>query len=104
MKKMKILFVCKHNVFRSRVAEEYFNKINKNKNIEATSMGIIMGGGPDREQIEIAQKLLGIEIIKRKPMALTIPAMLKADIIIVVANDIPKGLFTYQIYKVKDRV
>ncbi len=30
---MNIIFVCKYNRFRSRVAEAYFKKINKDKNI-----------------------------------------------------------------------
>ena len=41
-----ILFVCKYNRFRSRVAEAYFKKINKNKNISVKSAGIIKGNLP----------------------------------------------------------
>jgi len=38
--KMKILFICKHNRFRSRVATSFFNKINKNKKNKAKGAGI----------------------------------------------------------------
>ena len=47
---MKILFICKYNAFRSKVAESYFNKMNKNKKIKAFSRGFIMGGAPDKSQ------------------------------------------------------
>ena len=36
-----ILFVCKHNVFRSKIAEAYFKKVNQNREINAKSAGII---------------------------------------------------------------
>ena len=37
---MKILFVCKYNRFRSKVAEAIFNSLNKNKEIKAESAGM----------------------------------------------------------------
>lgn len=108
---MKILFICKYNAFRSRIAEEYFNKINKNKNISAFSRGIIIGGEPDKEQVGLSKKILGINIVKRKPLPLAIQNLLEADLIVVVANDIPKIIFNYKsgvllnkviIWKIKD--
>jgi len=39
---MKILFVCKHNRFRSKVAEAFFNKLKKNKKIKAESAGLVL--------------------------------------------------------------
>ena len=39
---MKILFVCRHNRFRSKVAEAIFNKLNKNKEIQIESAGLIL--------------------------------------------------------------
>ena len=104
MKKMKILFVCKHNVFRSRVAEEYFKKINRSKNAEVISRGLIMGGNSDIEQRRIPKNLLGVDIAKRKPIPLTIPEMMKTDMIIVVANDIPKIIFDYKRFSLKGKV
>ncbi len=110
--KMKILFICKYNAFRSRVAEEYFKKINKNKNIKVLgSRGLVMGGNSDNVQREISKKHLGINIAKRKPLPLTIKDFKEADKVIVVANDIPKVMFNYQnapimkkviIWKIKD--
>lgn len=108
---MNILFICKYNAFRSRIAEEYFRKINRNPNIKTASRGIIMGGNSDSDQQGIAKKLLGINIAKRKPMPLTLQELIKADKIIVVANDVPEIIFNYQnaplqkklvIWKIKD--
>jgi protein-tyrosine-phosphatase len=108
---MKLIFICKYNAFRSRVAEEYFNKINKNKKIKVISRGFIMGGGSDKEQRQISNKLLGINIAKRKPLPITLPELIETDLIIVVANDIPKKMFDYHnvnlqkklvIWKIKD--
>ena len=103
MKKLKVLFICKHNVFRSRVAEEYFKKINRNKNVEAFSRGIIMGGNSDSAQRVVAKNLLKVDITKRKPIPLTMPEMIDADLIIVVADDIPKIIFDYQRISIKGK-
>lgn len=93
---MKILFVCKYNAFRSRVAEEYFRKINKNRKVKIMgSRGLIMGGDSDPVQRQEAKRLLGINIAKRKPMSLAIKDIIEADRIIVVANDVPRIIFDY---------
>jgi len=109
---VKILFICKYNAFRSRVAEEYFRKINKNRNVHVLgSRGLIMGGFSDKAQQEVSKKILGININERTPRPLTIKDMKEADKIIVVANDIPKIIFNYWnapimkkvvIWKIKD--
>ena len=109
--KMNILFICKYNAFRSRIAEEYFRKINRNPKIKTASRGLIMGGNSDPVQRKVAKEILGINIAKRKPMPITLPELIKADKIVVVANDIPEIIFNYQninlmkkvvIWKIKD--
>ncbi len=104
MKTKKIIFVCKHNVFRSRIAEEYFKKINKNPNVEAVSRGLVMGGNSDAEQREISKKLLNVDIAKRGPIPLNFGEMARADSIFVVANDIPGIIFDYQKIKIQAKV
>ena len=42
---MKVLFVCTANTCRSPMAEEIFNKINDDSNIEAKSAGIVIVPG-----------------------------------------------------------
>jgi protein-tyrosine-phosphatase len=101
---MKILFICKYNAFRSRIAEEYFKKINKNPKIKAISRGLLMGGKPDKEAVEIPKELLGINIIKRKPLPVKIQELVEADLIVVVANDIPKRIFDYQLINLKKKL
>ena len=101
---MKIIFICKHNVFRSRIAEEYFKKINPNKKIEVISRGIVIGGHSDREQREIPKKLLGVDIDQRKPVPLNKRDLETSDLIIVVANDVPRRIFDYQSMFIQDKV
>ena len=107
---MKLIFICKHNVFRSRVAEEYFKKINGNPRIKVTSGGLIMGGNSDMMQRGVSRSLLGVDIATKGPKPLILPEMRKADMITVVADDVPKIIFNYQkklepkivIWKIKD--
>ncbi|MEM4605497.1 MAG: hypothetical protein QW103_00470 [Candidatus Pacearchaeota archaeon] len=90
---MNILFVCKFNKFRSRIAEAYFRKINKNKKIKIRSAGIFRGTKTNEEIVNISKEF-GIEIsLKRKPRALTTALLRWQDLIVVVADDIPEILF-----------
>ena len=58
---MKILFVCKYNKFRSRLAESAFNSFNKDKNNIARSAGLIKGSPTSLETIKICKKF-GVHI------------------------------------------
>ena len=91
MKKLNILFICKSNIFRSKVAEAYFKKINKNKKLKVTSAGIFMRSSLQKEQAEVVKEM-GINI-KGKSRSMTSKMIRQQDIIINVANDIPKSLF-----------
>ena len=102
MTSKKILFVCKYNAFRSRVAEEYFNKTSPEN--KAISRGIIMGENSDWVQRNIAKSLLGINIAKRKPLPLTFQDMKNSDLIVVVANDIPKIIFNYPLPSIQKKL
>jgi len=89
---MKILFVCKYNRFRSRIAEAYFNKINKNLKIQAESAGIIQGWFPlDKTQVEVAKEF-DLDIVG-KPRALSTELLRKQDKIIITADNVPVSLF-----------
>jgi len=88
---MRILFVCKHNRFRSRIAEAYFNKINKNKKIKAKGCGLIQDNFPlDKNEVEIAREL-GLDI-SGKPKGISSKLLDWQDLIIVVANDIKSSI------------
>ena len=87
-----ILFVCKYNRFRSKYAESYFNKLNKNKNIKVKSAGIIRGGYPlDKNQVLVAKerriKLRG------KPKGINTNLLKWQDIILITADDVPSEIF-----------
>jgi len=68
------------------------------------SRGIIMGGNSDREQRNISKKILGVNIAKRKPLPLNLQEMKKADLIIVIADDVPKIIFNYQLAPIMKKV
>ncbi|MCK9595937.1 hypothetical protein M0R19_02010 [Candidatus Pacearchaeota archaeon] len=93
---MRILFICKYNAFRSRIAEEYLKKINQNPDVEVISEGLIMDGRADAEQVTTARELLDIDISQREPEPLNLDDLEEADKIIVVADDIPKIIFNYK--------
>lgn len=101
---MNILFICKYNAFRSRIAEEYFRKINRNLKIKTASRGLIMGGDSDSVQRGIAKQILGVNIAKRKPMPISLNELIKADKIIVVADDVPEIIFNYQLVNLKKKL
>lgn len=88
---MKIIFICKHNRFRSKLAEAYFKKVNKNKNITAISRGIFKGIPVAKNVIDIGKKF-GLKISKTTK-GVTEKELLEADLIIITANDVPISLF-----------
>ncbi|MFA7708040.1 MAG: hypothetical protein WCX73_03760 [Candidatus Pacearchaeota archaeon] len=107
MEKLNILFICKYNRFRSKFAESYFKKINKNKNINVESAGIIQVDKPltpvEKERNDYIKKTFGIFL---SPISRGIKASLleKQDKIIIVADDVPKIIFTNKGWKDKVKV
>jgi protein-tyrosine-phosphatase len=88
---MKIIFICKHNRFRSKTAEAYFKKINKNKDIKISSGGIFKGIPVAKTVVKIGKEL-GFRI-PRKTRGLKEKDLVAADLLIITANDVPKDLF-----------
>lgn len=87
-----ILFICKWNRFRSKVAESYFNKINSNEEISAKSAGIIYDYTPQDMDEDKAARDKGIEIdFGYQGMRLDLWDW--ADLIVVVADNVPKDIF-----------
>ena len=101
--KMNILFVCKHNVFRSKVAEAYFRKVNKNKEINVNSAGIIkvdVISEVEKKLIRLQRKIakeFGINI-KNGSRQLNVSLLKKQDIIFIVADDVSKKIFNSKFY------
>ncbi|MBI2044650.1 hypothetical protein HYT23_01185 [Candidatus Pacearchaeota archaeon] len=93
MKKVKkILFVCMHNRFRSKVAEAVFSRLNTNKKLKAGSAGFLL----DQDRLFIAPKVIeemnkrGYKI-KGNPRQLTKELAEKFDILVVSADNVPKN-------------
>ncbi|MBM3232075.1 hypothetical protein FJZ21_01720 [Candidatus Pacearchaeota archaeon] len=95
----RILFICKHNLFRSRVAEIFFNKLNENKEYQSSSAGIIRyykrdlknDSGYEAEK-NIARRLFNIKL-KVKSKSITSKILRKTNILIIVADDVPVEIF-----------
>jgi len=95
---MKILFVCKYNRFRSKVAEALFNKLNKNKKYTAQSAGLIVEK-PIHKNVLALEKLYDIKLNKT-PHSVTESSLENSDILIVTANDVPPQLFKNKVKKI----
>jgi len=88
---MNILFVCRYNRFRSRIAATSFKKINKNRNIKIKSAGAIKGNPLSPITLSIAKEF-GLDI-RGRTTGLTSKLMQWQDITILVADDVPPALF-----------
>jgi len=93
--KMNILFVCKYNQFRSKIAEAYFKKINKN--IKAKSAGIIKNRFTNKTEKKMA-KIYGL-YIKERTNQINSDLLNWANIIVIVADNVPKSLFDKKVIK-----
>lgn len=93
----KVLCVCKHNVFRSRVAEEFLNKYGNGK-VKAGSAGIISW---DKDRLEVDEvhllqkkiaKTFGIDLTCRSK-SLSFKDLKSVDTIIIVADNVHPSIF-----------
>jgi len=89
----QLLFICKHNRFRSKVAEALFKKHNKNKKIKAKSAGTNPDYIPVAENVVKALKESGIKKINRKPRKITKGLIRNSDLILIAANNVNKNAF-----------
>jgi protein-tyrosine-phosphatase len=95
MKKLNILFVCKYNRFRSKVAESYFKRTKRNRRIKVMSAGLIRGKYPlDKEEVRVA-KQFKIKL-KGEPRAMNYELLRDQDRIIIVADNVPKSIFDWE--------
>lgn len=91
MEKKKILFVCRYNRLRSRIAEAYFNRINKNKNFKVKSAGLIKGQKLNPRTTYLIRKL-GLDVSGRTN-GLTSDLMQWQDLTVIVADTVPEKVF-----------
>jgi len=88
---MNILFVCKYNRFRSKVAEAYFKKVNKDSDAVVKGAGLIPKFDIDAEIFDSVKKS-GLEI-SLDPIGVDYNLIRWADKIIIVASNIPIDIF-----------
>ncbi|MAG01797.1 hypothetical protein CMI42_00520 [Candidatus Pacearchaeota archaeon] len=84
----KILFICLGNRFRSRIAEEYFNKTNKNKKIKSSSAGLVYANPISKNTVKTVKKY-GINIGGGTPKRIKENDLKNVDKVIVVADNVP---------------
>lgn len=95
---MKILFICKHNVFRSRVAEEAMKRIS---NHDITSGGVIRyDGNMNKAQQEVCKEF-GL-VLPNQSKTLDLRNLREQDLIIIVADDVPQAIFDHPEYNLKE--
>lgn len=95
---MNILFVCKHNIFRSRVAEEYMKKISKHN---ISSGGVIRFDGQMPKVQQEVCKEFGL-ILPNQSKTLNVDNLRNQDLIIIVADDVPQEIFEHPEYNLKE--
>ena len=83
---MKILFLCKSNIFRSQIAEAFFNKYSKKHTSESARFVV-----PDRKNHKFiirAMKEKGIDVSNKYSKELTKKRIESADKIILMNKDL----------------
>lgn len=90
-KELHILFVCKYNRFRSKIAEAYFRKINENKNIKLKSAGLFRGSPIDKDAKATAKEH-GLRI-RGRPKGISSKLLKWQDIIVIMADNVPREVF-----------
>lgn len=93
---MNILFVCKHNVFRSRIAEDYFLQRTSEHNV--TSAGVFPYHGPRSSKLVETVKKHGIDLTRKQAEPITCDLLREQDLVVIVADDVPLSLFTNKFY------
>lgn len=88
---MKVLFVCKWNRFRSKIAEGYFNEMMLGSKHKVKSAGFIFNLAIGEETIKIINKG-GISLVDLDTRGLDYELLDWADVIIIVADDV-KDIF-----------
>ncbi len=96
-----ILFICKANRFRSKIAEAYFKKINKNPKIKIKSAGLLPGWPPIHSK---TKKLLNKEfglVLNGRPRGINRSLFEWSDIIVIVADNVDPKIFHEKEFKGK---
>jgi len=87
-----ILFICKHNRFRSKVAEALFKKYAKEKRlrISVKSAGTFPDFLPVAKDVIKSLEEFGVKKINRKPQRINKELIKNSDLIVIVADNVKK--------------
>ncbi|MBM3234491.1 hypothetical protein FJZ19_05365 [Candidatus Pacearchaeota archaeon] len=102
---MKILFVCAHNRFRSKVAEFIFKKLDKKDEVKSAGIQLDFSRPYVAENVKIALKKREIFEIDEKAREINIYDLEWADRIIIIADNINEEIFPREkteIWKIGD--
>jgi protein-tyrosine-phosphatase len=90
---MNILFICKHNRFRSKVAEALFKKYAPKYNVKSAGIELDVGFPYVASAVKKVLKEYGVKRVEDKPQLIN-PKIIKwADKIIVIADDVALDKF-----------
>jgi len=90
---MKILFICKHNKFRSKVGEAIFNKLNKNKKIITESAGLLGSENVTPNSIINVLKEKGYKVKRKITKRVDSVKIKNYNLLIIVADNVDPILF-----------
>src|SRR3989338_9046819 len=88
--KIDVLFICRYNRFRSKIAEAIFNNLNRNSKLKASSAGVCKGKAISSEIINSALDS-GI-CLSRKSQLISRRLLNSHPIVIIVADDVDVSL------------
>ena len=89
----KILFICRHNKFRSKVGEAIFNKLNKNKTIVAESAGLIGSDNPTPKNVVNVLKERSYKVSRMDARRVDKNSINDYSVLIIVADNVDPKFF-----------
>ena len=89
---MKVLFLCAGNVFRSQMAEDFFNRLNKNTKNKAESAGLLHQREKVHNHTIRAMKEKYVDFTGSKPRKVTSDLIEFADKIILMHSNLKEHL------------
>ena len=92
---MNVLFICRHNRFRSKVAEAFFNKYNKDRGNKARSAGVMVDLLYEYSSSNIVKALeeKNAKVESEKSRQVDEYLLKWADKVIIVADNVNKNVF-----------
>ncbi len=94
---MNILFLCKANLFRSRMAHEFFDIHNSNLDIKTDSAALIYDFDKPHNLVVKAMEEINIDISKKIPKKVNQELINWADLIVLMFPDLEEPLFEYEL-------